>query len=277
MTAPSTPDFRSEAQQALERAKKEMATDEEMRLRYAALELRMSMEALTYGRAAAYNDDFPLEEYADWQPRKVMSALIDLDPHADKGFRLQMGKHPVGSPEPAEWIDMGTERVLSLAEIKKHYDALGSWLHTPTIAQRRSAKATDMESLRSRCETVVQTLDEVLASGLWNFVFRQHASFDCDRCSNPIRAFRPLGVTTSSTTCRKCGAGYVLHGGKGEKSWWEADQVRGQCPKCKTAILLWRDEILQGALFACDECNSQLLVTMGIGLVNPDQSQTSSN
>ena len=262
-----TPDFRHEAKEALRRANVELSSGDDTRLRYAALELRMCIEALTYGRAAAYKDDFPLEEYSDWQPRRVMSALVALDPIADKGIRLQMSKHPTGSKKLQEWQDMGTERILSLVEIKKHYDALGSWLHCPTPAQRQSMKATDKARFRARCEKIAAILEEVLASPMWNAVVRQHATFDCDRCSNPVRAFRPLGADTSAATCMNCGAGYALHGGKGKKAWWEADQMSCKCPKCKIEAFLWRDEIKQGATFVCEGCQSALLITLGVAVI----------
>lgn len=44
----------------------------------------MAMEALTYDRAASYKDEFPPDEYETWQPRKVMSVLLEIDPMADK-------------------------------------------------------------------------------------------------------------------------------------------------------------------------------------------------
>ncbi len=46
--------FRNEARKALGRAKFELDTKQQDRLIYAALELRMAMEALAYDRAHAY-------------------------------------------------------------------------------------------------------------------------------------------------------------------------------------------------------------------------------
>src|SRR5437867_1615135 len=49
--ATNAPNFRHLARQSLARAKTELATNDAQRLRYAALELREAMEALTYDRA----------------------------------------------------------------------------------------------------------------------------------------------------------------------------------------------------------------------------------
>lgn len=83
--------FRNEARRALERAKAELETMRQDRLKYAALELRMAMEALTYDRANAYKAEIPPSEYEAWQPRKVMLLLLDIDPDADKNSAISVG------------------------------------------------------------------------------------------------------------------------------------------------------------------------------------------
>jgi hypothetical protein len=55
----NAPDFRHMARQSLARAKAELAANDSSRFRYAALELRDAMEALTYDRALAFQDDIP--------------------------------------------------------------------------------------------------------------------------------------------------------------------------------------------------------------------------
>ena len=87
-------DYRTDARRELARAKDELASADEERLKYAALELRMAMESLTYDRALAYNAEFPPCEYETWQPRKVMAILLEIDPNADKDSSLAFGIEP---------------------------------------------------------------------------------------------------------------------------------------------------------------------------------------
>jgi hypothetical protein len=62
--------FRSEAREALRRAKPLIDKAENLQqLRYAALDVRLAMEALTYSRAQAYEKELPSSEIATWQPR----------------------------------------------------------------------------------------------------------------------------------------------------------------------------------------------------------------
>ena len=51
----------------------------------------MAMEALTYDRALAYKDEFPPDEYETWQPIKVMSVLLEIDPTTDKNSSISFG------------------------------------------------------------------------------------------------------------------------------------------------------------------------------------------
>lgn len=54
--------YRSDARTHLTDAIEELAVGEDRRLKYAALELRMAMEAVTYDRALAYKDELPPAE-----------------------------------------------------------------------------------------------------------------------------------------------------------------------------------------------------------------------
>jgi hypothetical protein len=161
--------YRNEARSRLAAAKKELASGDDARFRYAALELRMAMEALTYDRALAFKDEFPPSEYQTWQPRKVMSILLEIDPSADASFGLAMGieeEYGVQSPN-MEFV--GEERVLNMVALRKHYDALGSYLHLPSMKHVIDGKSVDFQRLRTRCDELVSLIDEALASRIFNF------------------------------------------------------------------------------------------------------------
>ena len=83
---------RSRARSALASAQSELASNEDQRLKYAALELRMAIESVTYDRALAYKSEFPPHEYETWQPKKVMSVLLQIDSTADLNSTLSFGK-----------------------------------------------------------------------------------------------------------------------------------------------------------------------------------------
>ncbi|KDU94704.1 hypothetical protein GLUCORHAEAF1_12320 [Komagataeibacter rhaeticus AF1] len=57
----------------LARARDELTSVADERLKYAALELCMALESLTYYRAVTYRDECPPSGYETWQPRKMMA------------------------------------------------------------------------------------------------------------------------------------------------------------------------------------------------------------
>jgi len=61
--------FRQKARESLLRAKSELNSQDIMRVYYAALELRMAIEALTYDRAQAY------AAFTVYSPRTVSTGL----------------------------------------------------------------------------------------------------------------------------------------------------------------------------------------------------------
>ena len=83
--------YRNLARKHLNQAEDRLEEGLDQSLKYAALELRMAMEALTYDRAAAYKNEFPPSEYETWQPRKVMMVLLEINPMADKDNSIAIG------------------------------------------------------------------------------------------------------------------------------------------------------------------------------------------
>jgi len=126
-----TVNYRRLARIHLENTKIQLDTHEDFNLHYAALELRMSMESLTYDRAIAYKDEFPPDEYQTWQPQKIMSVLLEIDPRVDQGSSIAIGAHD-GVP-PSKMTSLGTEVVLSMKILKEHYHELGSYLHIQSM------------------------------------------------------------------------------------------------------------------------------------------------
>ena len=80
--------YREMARKSLALAKTHLAADNDRDTEYAALELRKAMEALTYSRALAIQDEIPPEEYKRWAPRKVLEMLQRIDPNIGVPLKL---------------------------------------------------------------------------------------------------------------------------------------------------------------------------------------------
>ena len=247
--------YRAQARQALERAKKLLVKDDQ--LRYAALDLRLAMEALTYDRAQGYLEELPLGALAKWQPKQLMDALIEIDPTAGSTYTLRMGEEPAPGVAPDTMTTLGTDVVFGLKEIRRHYQAVSSFLHMPTMQQHSDGKGWDPEKVRLRLEEAAQEIDTSLSSPVWNTTLGHFSNFECCRCDKPIHKRVPRGEAKLVAKCVYCDAphaGRVLDDGKVQ---WKPMVVPSACPTpdCTHSHDLWLDKIKQGTCWKCPKCH----------------------
>lgn len=253
-----TNDFRAAARGCLERARALLQTDNSGAVRYAALELRMALEALTYGRAAVYADDLPASGYRTWQPRKVLQLLLSMDPNADQGAALAIGIEETYGQPAKDMQSMGKEHVLSFTTIKRHYDALGSYLHFPTMEQCEKGDTPSLAGLRDRCNALVEEISKVLSSPIYNLRFKLPLVFECCRCGSPISKGMPPGAQNVDVRCTHCNALHKLSHDVASKETTIKPVVK-QVPcsdlECERKVELWDDEISVGVNWACPDCS----------------------
>jgi hypothetical protein len=260
--------YRHEARQHVKRAKAEIDSLDDERLKYAALELRMSMEALTYERALAYKDEFPPAEYETWQPRKVMKVLLDIDPSADKDSSIAFGvekEYGVAAPAPA-MPSLGGETVLNMKTLRKHYDALGSYLHTISLKKVRLGEALDFEKFRMRCENLTAYLESVLASPVFNITLGNFATLECIECSKSIRKRIPFGKTEVEAVCYECRASYTLvaHSEDNIECIPHWHKVICANEQCSGEVHVWHHQLEAGRNWVCSECEGQNTFVLAI-------------
>ena len=240
-------------------------------MKYAALELRMAMEALTYDRALAYKDEFPPNEYATWQPRKLMSVLLDIDPMADQDSSLRFGvQEKYSVPAPA-MRSLGSEKVLNMATLKKHYDALGSYLHVQSMKQVRTGKLLDFGKMRSRCETIAVIVREVLSSSVFNITLGSFSTLPCMECGKPIRKRLPHGQSEVGAECYECDASYTLVGKGTGQVEWKPHQQEVECANngCDRKIIVWLREIAIREFWTCPDCKGRNTFDFGVRYAPP--------
>lgn len=275
----SKPSYRSAARASLKRAEAELTSGEDDRLRYAALELRMAIESLAYERVLKYRDELPKSALDIWQPRQVMDALLEIDPMADKTSTLSYAKESSPGVRSGPMRPLGTDRVISMKEIKKYYAKLDSYLHPPTIGQFEAGKVARPDRIRQRCEEVARIVQESLASTVHNVNLRQHATIECYRCDAPIiRRMPPTGDSTEAT-CPSCGARYsVTRTGvpSDRKVEWLPIGVDVPCPhpQCDEVSLLFEDEVRPGASWKCLGCEEMNQLGLSVRLMDQNQEET---
>jgi hypothetical protein len=260
--------FRQRARDALGRAKAEMAIEDSERLKYAALELRMAIEALTYERAQSYREELPPSEYQTWQPKKLMQVLLDIEPLADMSSSIAYGVQDAPGEQAKEMTPLGKEQVFSLKEIKSHYDALGSYLHSPTLKQIEEKGVLDSSRLKERCAQIVISLDGVLSSPVFNINFGRFTSIQCmnSDCGKMIRKRHPRGVETLAAKCFECQAEYEIHLEPNGQWLWKplVQEVPCSTESCDEVFKLWTHESKSGSQWSCSGCKRKFFLGLTI-------------
>lgn len=267
-------DFRSEARLAVERARALLTGAGDLpALRYAALEVRTAMEALTYDRAQAFHKDLPPSKIRAWQPKRILAELLEINPRADMGVSVSIGKQPAKgmAADFEDMQDMGTETVLNMRVLKDHYNALGQRLHMPTLKQIEEGGGHDPERLRARLDRVIEYLDKVLASRIYNVtMIGRNSQIDCMRCGYRVRKAVDDDAIEMKCTCPQCGAPYVLvRSADGEYDWY-ADDVQLPCAAsdCDAEISIFKDELKPGLIRKCGACGSETELVLGVALTD---------
>jgi len=183
------PEMRWKARECVTRAKNLLVNGDEPSARYACLELRFAIEYLTYDLLHTYREELPYDTLKKWQPRELIAEMRNVDPYADCSSRLDVGPEVIpGEPPPTEgWRTLGEENRFSIEWANKNYNALGNYLHAPTLHQLEPDNAPTVAVIIERATEVLHECEKVLNSRIWNSYFAKFFSFTCGECNTPMR------------------------------------------------------------------------------------------
>ncbi len=258
--------FRHMARKALDNAKLKMGTGDADDMIDATLRLRMTMEAIIYDRAADYAEELGPEQMKTWQPKRLMDRILEVDPLADLSVTLSYGIEPSYGVTPEKMTSLGTQHVFTLATLKKHYDALGSYLHTPTIAQIENDKPHDMQKLEARCKDIVTAIEQVLSSRIRRISLSNSSTFDCVNCKTVIKRRLSRNGEHGKIECWECMATYTMSHTSDGKVHFDPRQLPVPCVdgNCDTENYLWEKEVSPGLKWQCYDCGTPQKLAYGV-------------
>lgn len=260
--------YRDIARSSLASAEKELSTNDNSRLKFAALELRMSLEALTYERALLYKRELTETQIKTWQPRQLLKILIEIDPFVDISSTISFGIEEADGSPPKKMDCLGTEIVLSLKDIKKYYDKLGSYLHVATIEQGVLKESSSLNKIRDSCVEIVSIIKAVIFSPVFNIDFRSKTTLECFECKNEIVRTIPPNSDELVVNClnEKCFASYVVRELPDRQVNWEPlyDELPCSNLNCDEKQIIWKREFSLGVNWRCKKCKGHNTVSLGI-------------
>ncbi|CAA0113453.1 Uncharacterised protein [BD1-7 clade bacterium] len=245
-------EYRSIAFAALERAINLIDEDEISNLTYAALELRMALECLIYQKASFYKDELSDEEFSKWQPQKLLGVLLEIDEHADQSVEMV-----IESSEGSEYfepIKLGPERLLSMREIKKHYHALGSYLHAQRYPDKTDSKSRT--KLKKRLSDLSKIIESAVNSPLQDVDIPRFSKMDCKFCGELIVRRLPLNDENVLAKCKSCSAKYLIHIEQ-NRIGWEVCRAQLSCANndCQKDISIGIHEVKEKKRVICPDCD----------------------
>lgn len=265
-------EFRALAQRSADQARKLLASNDERSVIYAALELRLGLEALIYGHAINYLDELGDLKRLDWQAPKLLERLLEIDPFADSTVFIREVDDQTG-----EYRDIGSEARLDFKKLKKRYYKLGNALHAPSIVSllKGEANTTDW---RAECGNIIEVIDEVLAStatvpgGTHYPVFQMDCACGTlvKRRTDPLFVHRgnpAKGAASIKVRCTKCiQSAEVSLSEVGDHFEVVLDQLAFDCPHegCGKRNGIWEAELEDGHKMDCVHCKGAILMSAAL-------------
>jgi predicted RNA-binding Zn-ribbon protein involved in translation (DUF1610 family) len=236
-----------------EKATALLATGDDDDLIYACLELRKCLEAYAYDMLHGYLSEGPMRVVETWQPDKVLKELLAIDPLSATSAVIRMQSEASETRPAGAWKFVGEDRRLAVDYLRKNYQALGSFLHVPTI--RQSSERPNPAAARERATEVHQALSKLLAPGRVTAFFAKGLHrFNCHDCGGPIARRADSLLQGKSIECGNCGLPYDVEVLPDEKVWIEPRSVRWDCPRCQTHRTIFESRAKDGTDVTCPEC-----------------------
>ncbi|MDO9499114.1 hypothetical protein [Falsiroseomonas sp.] len=244
-------DFRSRARAHLAEAQTRLSTPGEASARQACLSLRMAIEALTYQVLQAYLSETPNSVMAQWTPKKVLDELLAVDPHADRTAKIFVGREDVPG-EPAKVMEfLGEDRRFTVRWGNKAHNALGNFLHEPTLRQHELGKATLEADARAKAAEILAELERILSAPLFNVNFGEFITFDCT-CGFLIKRKANFLSPEKPVVCGACGRRYIYQDAGGDDQHrFIPDRATFNCFKCDAVCSVEAHELSSGKVVTC--------------------------
>lgn len=243
----------------LRRAREILATSESEDLRYAALELRLCLEAMTYEKLRSFEKHLSNAFLArTWQPPQLLKAMKQFDPDADKSFQLYAGVEAIpGVPAKPENLQfVGEHKAFDLAWLTKHYNKLGSFLHL----QSKSA-STDESKRRVDLAAIAGEIEHAQSGSILGSWMGEISQFECQLCKEQITVSRHYIETEHRAICLNpaCEAEYIAEV-NGQTTSFLLRASDFPCTNCGEQIIIETRHFASGLKVRCSACKLEHLI-----------------
>jgi hypothetical protein len=224
-----------------------LGNDDLQSIRYACLELRYFIEAHVYERLYRETEILPKQVIDTWQPNKAIKFLSMFDELADKNLVLS-----VHDADRSELTEIKYNN-LSIKELTKLYNSLGSYLHLPM-----PKKVSTYTIKKTKIIEILHKLERVTKGNLM-VVAKAYDKFACQACNSDIIFTQKYAEENESIKCQNdnCGIEHAIKV-NGTSVQFGAKYIF-DCggDNCNEQVSVFHSHIKNLFVFQCDSCEMQ--------------------
>ena len=252
--------FRQRAREHFQAAAKLMETGDDSLLPPVALRLRMAIECLAYELLQSHQDEVDDGTMETWQPGRLIKELKEIDSGIESDRSISIGVEDVPGEPARKMLSLGTDGRLTASWISKHWNALGSHLHEPTIKQHNDGKVFNAVSARAKICNISGEIDRVLASTLFATNIKVKISVNCE-CGFTIHRREELLKRDGQVVCARC---KTIWGAEESGKEWRFVKLYHdfRCPKCNEKNKFPAKELNDQSAFTCSECGAGVVLIL---------------
>jgi DNA-directed RNA polymerase subunit RPC12/RpoP len=171
---------------------------------------------------------------------------------------------------------LGQDRRFSMKWANKNHNALGNYLHAPTMSQIEEGKVPTAVMMAEKATEVANECEQILNSPVFNVNFGHFFEFDCTDCNTHIR--RRVGSFTSEkgVVCPKCHATYNVESTEGGDVLFHLRQSKYNCQRCGAENCVGTHHVADGAILECAKCGKKALIQKRFEIVIEEDAHQSS-
>lgn len=254
--------YRDRARKHVKAAKEALATTGEDTAQYACLKLRMAIEALTYQVLQAYLAEVPTEAMKQWSPKKVLDEMLEVDPNADQSSTVRIGKQDAPGGPATEMRFLGEDKRFTVKWGNKAHNALGNFLHEPTIAQMERGGDALEDAARRKAAEVLKVLEDILDVPFMQFNMGNYVAITCE-CGVAVKRKKGALEAGKPFSCGSCRMRYTYElSDDGENYKLRPEQLSYVCESCEVESWVYAHQIETQPVVVC-QCGAKVQIRLG--------------
>jgi hypothetical protein len=263
-------DYVSKARAHAQAARDQLAAADAFGPVHACLHARLAIEALAYDLLQNYLSEVSHEAVEKWTPGFVLKEILYVDEDACSTSHVRFSyKDKDGVSRE---IDFGESLKMSPAWANRMHNALGNFLHQPTVRQMlQVSDTTRSETGRRKAKEALDEIERVLASSVWSFRAHQLLQINC-KCGSVIARDKSFLEAKKILECSNCGRFYTYWLEEESKRYgFRSAQVSWTCKDCGAANVKDADEAKPGNVVECSRCAAKFELANKIFLVRTEK------